>query len=265
MYKLWLSLALGAGLLACGTPDTPRDPQKPTKGDPTDTDGDGEEDPTGTMADAGKRDAGKPDAGKSDAGRDAGGGGRTQDAGPSTTMRDSGAGTLTPGGGDPIIEDPTMGRDPVQPGDNGGAVNNGGGSTDNGNPGGSTVTPPPPPASGGGLGGGCSGDAECGGGELRCVREVKGPAEAPDFNQTFPGGYCTRTCTNDAQCGAGASCPFQAAAQVPNLAPFSQCVKHCASKADCRAEYDCTQLPSVGGFDFGITQTFCIPPNGFGN
>jgi hypothetical protein len=65
---------------------------------------------------------------------------------------------------------------------------------------------------------------------------------------SFPGGYCSATCTSAADCGTGAQCV--------NLMDVGEyCLKQCASNADCRTAdtYTCDAVP-------GATGTFCIPP-----
>ncbi len=65
---------------------------------------------------------------------------------------------------------------------------------------------------------------------------------------TFPGGYCSATCTSAADCGTGAQCV--------NLMDLGQyCLKQCTSAAQCRtsASYTCTAVSGAPGM-------FCIPP-----
>ena len=61
----------------------------------------------------------------------------------------------------------------------------------------------------------------------------------------FPGGYCTRTCTTNAECGAGATCgtdPANASARI--------CLKTCAeagTTSGCRPDYVCEKRAHPNG------------------
>jgi hypothetical protein len=65
---------------------------------------------------------------------------------------------------------------------------------------------------------------------------------------TFPGGYCSASCTAGWECGTGGTC-----ADVFGIGNY--CLKYCSSLFDCRfwEGYTCTTL-SPG------SPTFCLPP-----
>jgi hypothetical protein len=64
---------------------------------------------------------------------------------------------------------------------------------------------------------------------------------------TFPGGYCTASCTGDRDCGPGASCV--------DMLMDRLCLKDCSGDDECRTDegYVCNMLPYIGG------GPFCIP------
>lgn len=67
---------------------------------------------------------------------------------------------------------------------------------------------------------------------------------------TVPGGYCTRQCARDADCGPGGAC-----------ARFSDgnfCGKTCAADGDCRQSYGCNTHPRAEG---GANVRMCTPGN----
>ncbi len=65
---------------------------------------------------------------------------------------------------------------------------------------------------------------------------------------TFPGGYCSASCTSAADCGPGAQC-----VNVSDLGSY--CLEQCTTAAQCRTAetYSCSAVPGASG-------TFCIPP-----
>ena len=65
---------------------------------------------------------------------------------------------------------------------------------------------------------------------------------------TFPGGYCSATCTSAADCGTGAQC-----VNLMDLGYY--CLKQCTTAAQCRtsASYTCSTVTGAAGM-------FCIPP-----
>ncbi|MET0342342.1 MAG: hypothetical protein ABW252_15165 [Polyangiales bacterium] len=258
MYKFWLSLALGAGLLACGTPDAPRNPREMEDGGTRPDDDDEDEETTSKprSPDAGRgTDAGRNDAGRADAGR-------------AITPRTDGGMTITPPNVDPSGggttgtggNSGTTGGTPPASGGGDSTPPGGGDSTPPG--GGGDSTPPgggEPAPSGGGLGGGCGGEGECGGG-LRCVTSVAAPMGL-DLTATFPGGYCTQRCMDDAACGANGACPL---VPLAGLSPdFSMCAINCNADGDCRDGYVCARVPALGSRPPSATKV-CRPREPFG-
>lgn len=67
---------------------------------------------------------------------------------------------------------------------------------------------------------------------------------------SFPGGYCTASCTMDSDCGAGGGC-----LTVPLVGGY--CVKSCTLPTDCRTGegYTC-MAPPIGG----TGGMYCLPP-----
>ncbi len=65
---------------------------------------------------------------------------------------------------------------------------------------------------------------------------------------TFPGGYCSATCTTSSECGALGDC-------LPISDLGSYCLRRCTTGTDCRTAegYTCDNLA-------GTTGTHCIPP-----
>jgi len=77
----------------------------------------------------------------------------------------------------------------------------------------------------------CTSDNDCPGGT--CAAQIAGAM----IGQTSPapGGYCTATCLNNGDCGAGAICT----ALIPDVVEGS-CLATCTAATDCRDEYICT-------------------------
>lgn len=63
-----------------------------------------------------------------------------------------------------------------------------------------------------------------------------------------PGGYCTRECTRDAECGPGGACA--------RFDDGNYCGKTCAVNADCRQGYGCNLHPRAEG---GANVRMCTP------
>ena len=271
MYKSWLSVALGVGLFACGSPSAQSAAPKPPEAEPPDEDDSDQDEDTrgarsldaGRIKDSGAADASRPrDAGMipvtrdgavapasapsplngdPDSGRGAqpGGGsqpgGGTPAAGPSAMPNASG----TPSSGNTPSGDGMPSRGGVPSGgDAAGDV-----SGDRGSAGNDSMPVAPPTTGGQGeIGGGCGSDADCGAG-LTCFTTFRADELMTTF--TFPGGYCTKPCTADQQCGENGACPL--AAYVEQVGEkYSQCARNCSSDADCRSGYTCGMLSFAG-------------------
>jgi hypothetical protein len=76
------------------------------------------------------------------------------------------------------------------------------------------------------IGGACGQDSDCHGGGTCMIAKFAAANVAP------PGGYCTRTCTGDNDCGTG-KC-----VQDSSDSKF-YCMAFCESAGDCRADYLC--------------------------
>jgi hypothetical protein len=89
----------------------------------------------------------------------------------------------------------------------------------------------------GAIGAPCTDDASCSGGPApKCW---KNNILNNTANPATPGGYCSSTCTSDAQCGAGNSCV--------NLGPGSYCLAGCNNATTCRHPgYACTYYGPAG-------------------
>ncbi|MET0342344.1 MAG: hypothetical protein ABW252_15175 [Polyangiales bacterium] len=207
MKSWWLPMALGAGLLACGTQSSPRVADSDDHDEHDDPPKDDDEDET--PASMGGLDAGRSiDAGKRDAGK----------------KRDAGTGMVS------CLPD------------------------------GAVVQPPPDDDDAPGIGAACGSDDDCGGDGLRCLTTVMLPIGSASL--TFPGGYCTKACKQDDECGDGAGCPLAMAAQF--AADLSNCMTRCESADACRDGYSCSALPSFGGQAPANPQKSCMPPSPFG-
>ncbi len=90
----------------------------------------------------------------------------------------------------------------------------------------------------------CNHSAQCGGvpGEGRfCMTTLLGYC-------SYPGGYCSASCTSSAECGAGAEC-----IDLVDLGWF--CMKRCSTSAQCRTSesYQCQSVPDNPG-------SYCMAP-----
>lgn len=94
-----------------------------------------------------------------------------------------------------------------------------------------------PPAPSGEVGSACTQDNQCQGLRSGCITQASSPI--------YRGGYCTKTCAQDADCGAGSHCSTAQA----------QCVKNCSQNSDCRMGYVCTD-------DDGDRAKECVPAQG---
>lgn len=100
------------------------------------------------------------------------------------------------------------------------------------------------PPGDGAVGDPCTSVADCGdypATARQCMTDISGFIE-------FPGGYCTATCTSEAECGDGADCVSII------IADF--CLKLCDNSSDCRVaeNYECAEIPLIGD-----GTTYCIP------
>lgn len=86
----------------------------------------------------------------------------------------------------------------------------------------------------------CQADADCGGTAMSCVTSLGGmPA---------PGGYCSISCSENADCGAEGTCVGGlGAAFVSILGNTGTCYRGCTDSSSCREGYVCGQPPSNGG------------------
>jgi hypothetical protein len=76
----------------------------------------------------------------------------------------------------------------------------------------------------------CSQDSNCTQGpQPLCI------TQAFDFNN----GYCTSSCTSNAQCGTGNPCVANTGFTTTSGTPISVCLEGCTTDADCRAGYYC--------------------------
>lgn len=111
----------------------------------------------------------------------------------------------------------------------------------------------------GGIGASCAADDDCEAGG-KCLTEVALPFGG--IQLTYPGGYCTKPCAEDAECGDEASCPLAAASAF--AADLSTCMLRCETVDDCRDGYSCGTVPSFGGMAPTSTQKSCLPPSPLG-
>lgn len=103
------------------------------------------------------------------------------------------------------------------------------------------------------VGKACTGDADCGGAAMSCI--------LMNGDRALPGGYCSGSCVENIDCGAGAVCigGFGGAA-------MGYCYKTCSAAGDCRTGYECQDL-GFGGAGMGMmgaaaTPTVCgLPMN----
>ncbi len=94
----------------------------------------------------------------------------------------------------------------------------------------------------------CTSDMDCAGGGARCATSVGGIMGLAATST--PGGYCTRDCSSNDDCGAGGVCSS-------SLLGSGSCVAACTSNADCTREgYHCAE-----GVDLFVLQlpASCLP------
>jgi hypothetical protein len=98
----------------------------------------------------------------------------------------------------------------------------------------------------------CAADADCGGNAMSCVTTTSGRNPT-----TYPGGYCTQTCVDNSDCGAGGVCTGPYAAFG-----MGSCYKTCSAASDCRDGYTCRALQQGGmGMAATTAPTVCaLPP-----
>lgn len=94
-----------------------------------------------------------------------------------------------------------------------------------------------PPMPTGQIGSACTQDGQCQGLRAGCITQASSPI--------YRDGYCTKTCAQDAECGAGSHCS----------ATQAQCVKTCRQSSDCRTGYVCAD-------DDGDLVSECVPAQG---
>jgi hypothetical protein len=102
------------------------------------------------------------------------------------------------------------------------------------------------------AGKGCKRDADCPGG--RCASELH-IASASQASAAM-GGYCTRACDSDSQCGERGEC------SVPAGEEAGECLGNCKREADCRDGYTCVGAGGVSGISISGT---CQPMARAGN
>jgi hypothetical protein len=110
---------------------------------------------------------------------------------------------------------------------------------------GTTTTTPGGGGTGGGIGAACG---VCAPG-LTCITDA-------------PGGYCTKTCSRNSDCGQAAFC-YQI--QDEQGQPQALCLAACSTNADCRAGYTCQGDPGATVcFPGGSSGTTTVPGGGGG-
>jgi hypothetical protein len=119
----------------------------------------------------------------------------------------------------------------------------------------STVTPLPAKT----AGKQCSGDSDCGSGS--CADSLAGGSllslissfAGIDLSTKVDGGYCTLTCTKNADCGEGGVCfglPPSILASVAGNDASGECRTKCSADADCtRSGYECAQFDKQAAGD----------------
>jgi hypothetical protein len=97
------------------------------------------------------------------------------------------------------------------------------------------------------VGNACGADADCGGAAMSCrTQTLAQPATA------LPGGYCTGSCVESLDCGAGGTCLGASGGQANG-----NCFRTCSGDTECRTGYVCAE-PS--GSRAGSMPTVCRPP-----
>ena len=104
------------------------------------------------------------------------------------------------------------------------------------------------------VGNACEDDAACGGAAMACASNLGQSAAV--------GGYCTQTCVDATDCGAGGVCvgalPPQLPAELAGLlgGMGASCYKACSDNTGCRAGYTC-QVP-MGLLGATSDETVCL-------
>ncbi len=105
------------------------------------------------------------------------------------------------------------------------------------------------------AGKGCAAKADCGtDAKANCATTLTGgtlpgliagflPIEL-DLSMEAPGGYCTASCTKDAQCGEGAVC--FGVLPIDLIPTTGECRPTCSNNDDCRDGYECAALDASG-------------------
>lgn len=93
----------------------------------------------------------------------------------------------------------------------------------------------------------CADASACMGTEAACITEA---------DQGFPAGYCTSSCTSDAQCGSTGVCLIDDTGGL--------CLASCDSDANCREGYTCQNVNGVQACfpappDYGTVGSTCTP------
>lgn len=96
------------------------------------------------------------------------------------------------------------------------------------------------PLADGVVGKACTADAECGGAAMSCVTTTG--------NAALPGGYCSVSCVDNVDCGAGGVCIGGVGG-----AATGYCYKSCATATDCRQGYACEDLSFGGAAGMGMS------------
>ena len=110
------------------------------------------------------------------------------------------------------------------------------------------------------LGAACTADTDCKGTGTRCITTSQASG------LTYPGGYCTASCANDAECGDKGWCPLATTDAGVFPSPEIQkavtvCVVKCEVASDCREGYVCSSESTLSFLPpSGSTQKFCRPP-----
>lgn len=86
----------------------------------------------------------------------------------------------------------------------------------------------------------CTTDAECGGAVVSCASSLGG--------MTAPGGYCSQSCLDDSDCGAGGSCAGGFVGSLASLVgAIGSCYRICSDASACRKGYTCGHVSNPLG------------------